>query len=306
MKISSIMLSIPAAALLCCAYSARAHNAPQKTFAAPEDAVVDLVDAAGTNNTQELGALFGPDGAKVLHSGDPVMDERNREVFLVAYDERAKLMTDGPTRKILYIGNEDWPFPIPLVKEGETWRFDTAAGIQEILARRIGRNELSTIKVCKAYVAAQQEYAAETHDLKSTGVYAQRIASSPGKHDGLYWRSDDPDNASPLGELAASAAAEGYHRSAGQITPFHGYLFRILTGEGSKGDARSYIVDGEMRKGFALIAYPAKYGVSGIMSFIVNQDGLIYEQDLGPKTAAVAAAITRYDPASGWTQVEAE
>ena len=240
-------------------------------------------------------------------SGDPVMDQRSREVFLVAYGERAALMEDGPTRRMLYIGNEDWPFPIPLVKDGQTWRFDTAAGAQEILARRIGRNELSTIKVCQVYVDAQNEYAAAPHDFQPSGVYAQRFLSSPGKHDGLYWRSEGFEDQSPLGQFAADAAAEGYHRtpghSAGGPAPFHGYLFRILSAEGSAESPRSYIVDGQMRKGFALVAYPAEYGVSGMMSFIVNQDGLVYEKDLGADTAAVAVKISRYDPADGWNQV---
>ena len=307
MKTTSIIPVFAAATLLCFGQSALAQTVTQKTFATPEDAVVALVDAAATSNTNELRAIFGPDGDKVILSGDPVMDQRNREVFLVAYGERGSLMEDGPSRRALYIGNEDWPFPIPLVKEGETWRFDTAAGAQEILARRIGRNELSTIKVCQVYVDAQNEYAAAPHDFQPSGVYAQRFVSSFGKHDGLFWRSEGFENQSPLGEFAADAAAEGYRGTPGQPAagpvPFHGYLYRILTAEGSKENPRSYIVNGQMRKGFALIAYPAEYGVSGVMSFIVSKDDMVYEQDLGPKTATVAAAIKRYDPAAGWNQI---
>jgi hypothetical protein len=304
MNISSIMRGFSVAALLWCGQNVCAQDAQQKAFSSPEDAVVALVDAAATGNTGELRTLFGPDGDKVLFSGDPVMDKRNREVFVVAYAEQATLLTSSPIRRILYIGNEDWPFPIPLVKVGEVWRFDTTAGAQEILVRRIGRNELSTIGVCLVYVAAQREYAALPHDLKPMGAYAQKIASSPGKHDGLYWKSEDPEKLSPLGEFAAKAAAEGYRHTEGQPTPFHGYFFRILTREGSHDNARSYIVNGQMRDGFALIAYPAAYGVSGVASFIVNQDGVVYEQDLGPKTAALAADISQYDPASGWTEVK--
>jgi hypothetical protein len=307
MKITSTMQCFAAAALLCFGQFALAQAGSQKTFATPEDVVVALVDATATSNTAELRAILGPDGDKLIHSGDPVMDQRSREVFLVAYGERASLMEDGPTRRVLYIGNEDWPFPIPLVKDGQTWRFDTAAGAQEILARRIGRNELSTIEVCQVYVDAQNEYAAAPHDFQPSGVYAQRFLSSPGKHDGLYWRSEDFEAQSPLGQFAADAAAEGYRRtpghSSGGPVPFHGYLYRILTAEGSAESPRSYIVNGQMRKGFALIAYPAEYGVSGVMSFIVNQDGLVYEKDLGANTAAVAAKISRYDPADGWNQV---
>lgn len=307
MKTTSIIHVIAAATLLCVGQSALAQVAPQETFATPEDAVVALVEATQTSNSAELRAIFGPDGDKLIQSGDPVMDQRSREVFLVAYGERAELMEDGPTRRVLYIGNEDWPFPIPLVKEGQTWRFDTAAGAQEILVRRIGRNELSTIKVCRVYVDAQNEYAAAPHDFQPSGVYAQRFLSSPGKHDGLYWRSEGLVEQSPLGQFAADAAAEGYRRAAGQKAggpvPFHGYLYRILTAEGSAENPRSYIVNGQMRKGFALIAYPAAYGVSGVTSFIVNQNGLVYEKDLGANTAAVAAKISRYDPADGWNQV---
>jgi hypothetical protein len=304
MNISSVMRGFSVAALLWCGQSVCAQDSQQKAFSSPEDAVVALVAAVATGNTGELRTLFGPDGDKVLFSGDPVMDKRNREVFLVAYAEQAGLMTSSPTSRILYIGNENWPFPIPLVKVGEVWRFDTAAGAQEILLRRIGRNELSTIAVCLVYVAAQREYAALPHDLKPTGAYAQKIASSPGKQDGLYWKSEDPEGLSPLGEFAAKAAAEGYRHTDGQPTPFHGYFFRILTREGSHDNTRSYIVNGQMRDGFALIAYPAAYGVSGIASFIVNQDGVVYEQDLGPKTAALAADISQYDPASGWIEAK--
>jgi hypothetical protein len=307
MKTTSIIPVFAAATLLCCGHTALAQDVTQKTFATPEDAVVALVDAAATANTNELRAIFGPDGDKIVQSGDPVMDHRNREVFLVAYGERGSLMEDGPARRILYIGNEDWPFPIPLVKEGSTWRFDTAAGAQEILARRIGRNELSTIKVCQVYVDAQNEYAAAPHDFQASGAYAQKFVSSFGKHDGLYWRSEGFENQSPLGEFAADAAAEGYRGTPGQPAagpvPFHGYLYRILTADGPADNRRSYIVNGQMRKGFALIAYPAEYGVSGVMSFIVNQDDRVYEKDLGADTAAVAAKISRYDPADGWNQV---
>lgn len=306
MNISSLMPRIAVAALLCFGLCALAQAAQQKTFATPEDAVVALVESTLSGNKEELLAILGPEGQKVLFSGDPVMDQRNRDVFLVAYGERAALMEVSPTSRVLYVGYEDWPMPIPLVKEGDTWRFDTAAGAHEILFRRIGRNELSTIALCQAYVEAQQEYAAIAHDGKSTGVYAQKIASTKGKHDGLYWKSEDPEELSPLGELAAAASLEGYGRGAGQATPFHGYLFRILTDQGksAQGGERSYIINGEMRDGFALIAYPAAYRVSGVMSFIVNQDGVVYQKDLGPETEKIAAAIIQFDPDPSWQKVE--
>jgi len=305
MKISPIMASIAVTALLGCA-SVLAQNAPpkvqQKTFTTPEDAVVALVDANKSGDLTALRALFGAAGEKLLDSGDPVIDQRSREVFLVAYMEKAALMTVSPTREVLYVGNEEWPFPIPLVKQGQAWRFDTAAGAQEILYRRIGRNELTTIRVCQAYVDAQQEYAAQAHDGKPAGVYAQKIASTPGKQDGLYWKSEDPEQLSPLGEFAAEAAAEGYRNVKGQPAAYHGYIFRILTGEG--GSASSYIVNGEMSGGFALLAIPALYGSSGVMSFIVNQNGVVYEKDLGPNTTTIAAKISQFNPDSGWQKVE--
>jgi len=309
MKISPFMASIAVMALLG-GGSVLAQSAPpkaqQKTFSTPEDAVVALVDSNKSGDLSALRALFGPQGEKLLDSGDAVIDQRGREVFLVAYAEKAALMTVSPTREILYVGNEEWPFPIPLVKEGQAWRFDTAAGAQEILYRRIGRNELTTIRVCQAYVDAQQEYAEQAHDGKPAGVYAQKIASTPGKHDGLYWKSDDPEQLSPLGEFAAEAAAEGYRNVKGQPAAYHGYIFRILTGEGdpAKAGAGSYIVNGEMRGGFALLAVPAVYGSSGVMSFMVNKSGVVYEKDLGPNTNDVAAKIDRYNPDPGWRRAE--
>jgi hypothetical protein len=305
MIITTTMRGLIVAALLCGAPSAFAQ-APQKTFASPEDAVVALVDAAKAGDTVALHAIFGPEGDKVLSSGDAVMDQQSREVFLIAYAEHAGLMAQGPSRSILYIGNEEWPFPIPLTKEGSVWRFDIADGAQEILYRRIGRNELTTIEVCRAYVEAQEEYAAAAHDGKRSGAYAQNIASTPGKQDGLYWKSSDPGQPSPLGEFAAQAAAEGYGHIEGKGKPYHGYYFRILTGEGAAADrgVRSYIVNGEMRDGFALIATPAIYGVSGIMTFIVNQEGAVYEKDLGPDSAAIAARISQFNVDAGWRKSE--
>ncbi len=305
MKISRITTGIAVTALLGCGFVLAQNAAPkiqQQTFTTPEDAVVALVDANKSGDLNALRAVFGAAGEKLLDSGDPVIDQRSREVFLVAYMEKAALMKVSPTREVLYVGNEEWPFPIPLVKQGQAWHFDTAAGAQEILYRRIGRNELTTIRVCQAYVDAQQEYAALAHDGKPAGVYAQKIASSPGKHDGLYWKSEDPEQLSPLGEFAAEAATEGYRNVKGQPDAYHGYIFRILTGEG--GSAGSYIVNGEMRGGFALLAIPAIYGSSGIMSFMVNQKGVVYEKDLGTDTATVAAKIDQFDPETGWRKVE--
>jgi hypothetical protein len=305
MNIHTMMRGLVMVAALLCGRSILAEDV-QVRFSTPEDAAVALVDAAKAANEHGLRALFGPEGDPVLHSGDPVMDQMSRDVFLVAYAEQASLMTVSAAREVLYVGFEYWPFPVPLVKDDKGWRFDTAAGTQEILFRRIGRNELTTIGVCQAYVDAQQEYAADAHDGVAAGAYAQKIASTPGKHDGLYWKSEDSEQLSPMGEFAADAAAEGYGPPAGQGTPFHGYYFRILTGadKSAAGGASSYIVNGAMRGGFALIARPAVYDNSGVMTFIVNQDGVVYQKDLGPQTPKIAAVINRFNPDLGWQKVE--
>jgi hypothetical protein len=279
----------------------------QKTFTSPEDAVVALVDALKAKDTPQLLAILGPDGQKILSSGDEVGDQQAREVFLTAYAEKAELSTEGE-RTILSIGAEEWPVPVPLVKDGSKWRFDSVAGAEEVLFRRIGNNELSTMQLCKAYVDAQNEYASKGHDGKSKGIYAQKFASSTDKHDGLYWKSDDPNDRSPLGDLAAQAANDGYRKSEDKPMPFYGYYFRILTGRGASasGGAQSYLVNGEMQKGFAMIAYPAEYKNSGVMTFIVDDKGTTYQKDLGTETAKVAAEIKVFDPDSGWGKAESE
>jgi hypothetical protein len=279
----------------------------QKTFSAPEDAVVALVDAVKANDSMQLIGILGPDARKIMSSGDEVADQQARELFLTAYLEKAELSTEGD-RSILSIGAEEWPLPIPLVKEGSSWRFDTAAGLEEVLFRRIGNNELRTMELCKAYVEAQREYASKGHDGKAKGLYAQKFASSTGKHDGLFWKSEDPNDRSPFGDLAAQAASEGYQKSENAPSPFHGYFFRILTGQGASapGGARSYMVKGEMRDGFALIAYPAEYKNSGVMTFIINGDGTIYQKDLGTDTPKFAMEINVFDPDSSWEKAVSE
>jgi len=279
----------------------------QKTFKSPEDAVVALVDALKASDAAQLSQILGPDSAKILSSGDDVADKQAREVFLTAYAEKAELSTEGD-HTILSIGAEEWPVPIPLVKDGSNWRFDTAAGLQEVLFRRIGNNELTTMQLCKAYVNAQKEYASKGHDGKAKGIYAQKFASSAGKHDGLFWKSDDPNDESPLGDLAAQAAGDGYAKSGDKPIPFYGYYFHILTGRGASapGGALDFLTNGEMRKGFAMIAYPAEYKNSGVMTFIVDDKGETYQKDLGTETAKVAAGITVFDPDSSWEKAESE
>ena len=276
----------------------------QTVFSSPEIAVKALAAAARSGDTDALLAIFGPEGKDVLSSGDPVADRHNREVVSVALDERWTLeKIDSRSREVV-IGHERWPFPIPLVKEPYGWRFDTASGKDEVLARRIGRNELAAIDVCRTYVIAQKEYAAVGHDGKPAGLYAQKVRSEPGKEDGLYWAVTTPGGRpSPLGDLAAQATVEGYFASApAKPRPFRGYFFRILTGQGkdAPGGAKDYVVNGEMKDGFALVAWPAEYGNSGIMTFVVSHEGKIHQRDLGEGTAEAAAAMTSYDPGQEW------
>jgi hypothetical protein len=277
-------------------------------FTTPENAVADLEGAVRAGDTAELSAIFGPAGREVISSGDPVADRLQREVFTVAMGQGWVVRNTSEGAKELVIGDEGWPFPIPLVKDGSGWRFDTKAGAEEILARRIGRNELAAIGTMQLAVVAQREYAATGHDGSGPGIYARNIRSSPGTQDGLYWAATNPGDApSPLGDLAAEAISEGYPlEDPGAPIPFRGYYYRVLTGQGpdAPGGSMEYIVDGKMRRGFAFLAFPAEYGNSGIMTFIVNQSGLIFEADLGEDTQSIAGLITRYDPDRRWDLVD--
>ena len=279
----------------------------EQTFSTPDDAVVALVDAVKASDSAKIDAILGPDARSAIASGDDVADRNGRDLFIAAYFQQASLSGDDTT-KTLYVGSEEWPFPIPVVKAKAGWHFDTAAGIDELRFRRIGRNELATIDVCLSYHAAQKEYAEKSHDGKPAGAYAQKFASTPGKQDGLYWEVKEGEEPSPLGELAAEAAGEGYTRSAGEPTPFHGYYFRILTAQGAHapGGARSYIENGLMRSGFALVAFPPEYDKGGVMTFVVNQDGVVYEKDLGSDTSKIAREIKEFDPDSSWEKVNAD
>lgn len=277
-----------------------------RTFASPEEAVKVLIDTVKAGQLEALLGIFGKEGQDLISSSDPATARMNQQVFLVAVREKWHLEDDGATRKTLVIGNEDWPFPVPLVKEAAGWRFDTAAGKEEVLARRIGRNELSAIATCRAYVTAQQRYAADGHDGKPSGIHAAKFRSDQGKQDGLYWPAVPGQKLSPLGDLVAGAAAGG--RPAGgyqaQPSPFNGYYFKILTAQGSAapGGAKSYIVKGEMSGGFALVAWPAEYNATGVMTFLVGQDGIVREKDLGSSTDATARKMTVYNPDSSWRQ----
>jgi hypothetical protein len=286
--------------------AAKPKPVPQKRFASAEEAVEALVAALRANNTAAMLAVLGSDGRSLVSSGDAVADRRGRETFVKAYDEAHALVAKGEATT-LTIGKDEWPFPIPVVKDGDRWRFDTKAGREEMLARRIGRNELYTMQVCLAYVDAQREYWAEQALRGGVAQYAQKFASTPGKRDGLYWETRPGQPPSPLGSLVVRARAEGYRRdAAGGPTPYHGYLFRILTSQGTNavGGSYDYIVRGQMIAGFGLVAYPAQYGASGVMTFIVNHDGVVYEKDLGPDTPAVAAVMSSFDPDPSWTKAD--
>jgi DUF2950 family protein len=278
----------------------------QEQFGSPEDAVTALVGAAKAGDSKAILAVLGPDGQAIVSSGDPVADGNTREKFVAAYDTKHSIELEGNGTQTLILGDDNWPFPIPLVNNAGKWQFDTKQGLDEILSRRIGRNELATIQVARAYVEAQNEYAELDPAGLGRGVYAQRIVSRPGKKDGLYWPTAEGEPGSPLGDLAAQASAEGYKAGEKPI-PFHGYYYRILTRQGADapGGAYDYLVKGKLKGGFALIAVPAEYGNSGIMTFMVNQDGTVLQKDLGPNTTKLAAKIEAFVPDGGWTKAEA-
>ncbi|MCW3475189.1 DUF2950 domain-containing protein [Limobrevibacterium gyesilva] len=281
---------------------------PQTTFQTPDDATQALVDALKANDPGKLRAVLGPGSERLVGSGDPVADAAQRQRFLAAYAEKHDLETVGENRRVLHVGQNDWPLPMPLVADGGRWRFDSTTGAQEIVNRRIGRNELAAIGVMLAYVQAQRDFAARDRQAGGPGAYAQRLFSSPGKHDGLYWPAAAGEPDSPLAELIQRVASEGYpgEPSKGPPRPYQGYLFRLLKAQGpnAPGGAKDYVVDGRMTSGFALVAWPAVYGASGITTFLVNQDGVVFQKDLGPRTGALAGAMTRFDPDITWARVD--
>ncbi len=306
MRIRS-MIAIAALAMIL--LGARATwAADQKTFATPAEAVQALVKAAEDGNQEEMLAVLGEDGKELVYSGDPVQDKTGMEKFVKSYKTKHAIVAEDDKTRVLQVGTNDWPMPIPIVNDGGKWRFDTAAGKQELLYRRIGRNELGAIAACRGYIDAQKDYAAVGHDGLPAGIYARRLMSSAGKQDGLYWESAEGEPTSPAGPLLAEAGGQGYESEGlgrkGQ--PYHGYLYRILKAQGAaaKGGAKSYLSDGNLSGGVALVAYPAEYKVSGVMTFIINQDGVVYEKDLGEKTEEIAASMTEYNPDSTWHKVK--
>jgi hypothetical protein len=275
----------------------------QQSFPSPDAAAAALAVAVKNGTKREILKVLGNAAEDIVGSGDDVADAATRKDFLVAYDARHSIKAEANKKATLILGTEDFPFPIPLVNTKDGWEFDAGAGRLEILYRRIGRNELDAIQTCLAYVDAQNEYAEKDHG-EGVGAYAQRIVSSSGKKDGLFWRDDaDP---SPLGELAAEASAEGY-KVEGNGAPYHGYYFRVLKGQGSDapGGALYYVVRGRMIGGFALVAYPAEYGNSGVMTFLVNHAGTVYQKDLGKRTDFVAKRLMLFDPDQTWKKIDA-
>ena len=266
-----------------------AQKPTQRTFATPEEAVRALAAAAGASNVDELVAIFGPDSQELTASSDAATARKNREVFTVAIAEGWRLENVSATRKTLVIGNEAWPFPVPLAKSASGWRFDTAAGKEEVIARRIGRNELAVLAICHGYVKAQRRYAEKGHDGKPAGLFATAFRSEPGQQNGLYWPAKRGEPKSPMGDLVAQAAEEGrpIGTSGAGPTPFHGYHFKMLSSA----------------NGFGLVAWPAEYDVTGVMTFIVNQDGVVREKDLGRDTHATVGGMTKYSPDASWRPV---
>ena len=294
------LVSIVAVVLLLTAFDGVA----QQAFDTSEDAAAALVSAVRGRDWKNMLIVLGPDGADIVSSGDKVADDAARQRFVAAYDAKHKIAMVGDEKAVMIIGEEDFPFPIPLVREKGKWQFDTAAGRDEILYRRVGRNELETIQSCLAYVDAQNEYA-EKDRGSGVGVYAQQIISDPGSKNGLYWPTAEGEDPSPLGELMGDATSEGYRVGEGR-TPYHGYYYKILTEQGAfaHGGAIDYVVHGKMIGGFALVAYPAEYGNSGVMTFVVNHEGTVFQKDLGWRTASIARQMTEYNPDETWKALE--
>jgi len=284
-----------------------AYAAGAKVFASPKDAARALVDAARAGDRAALEVIFGPDSHDLFYSGDDVADLRGLARFAEWADEATELTERADGSIELSVGEEEWPLPMPIVKSGDGWVFDTVAGKDELINRRIGANELSTIDVCRAYIDAQLRYASRDRDGDGVLEFAQKILSDDGKQNGLFWNASKHNGEqSPIGPFAATASGEGYVKTHGKPMPYHGYYFRILTeqGKNAPGGKRDYVVNGNMTKGFAVVAYPAEYGVSGIMTFLINRNGILFQKDLGEGTARLGAVMDSYDPDDTWTIVK--
>jgi Protein of unknown function (DUF2950) len=298
---------IAAGLALCFSVLGYAQQSNEKTFSSPGEAVLALYNAAKSNDTQAMDAIFGANAKAILNTGDPVADKNRIADFVRRYDQMHRVVIEPDGTVTLYVGAENWPSPIPIVKNSSgKWYFDTESGMKEILYRRIGTNENDAIETLQTLVEAQREYASTTRDGDKTKHYALKFVSTEGKQDGLYWKTDESQSPSPIGPLIADAASQGYDVQQGKPTPFHGYYYRMLTKQGAaaKGGARDYMVNGQLTRGFAFVAYPAEYRNSGVMTFIVNQDGVVYEKDLGPDTAKLGADMTEYNPDNTWARAD--
>jgi len=307
LRVSALALVVvmSAGGTLLPAARARAGESAQTSFKSAQQAAEALMAANRDNDTAALQQMLGPEAATLISSGDDTQDEHDRAHFAALYAEHHRLLETAKGRMSLLVGRSEWTLPIPLVKSAAGWRFDSAAGVKQLLYQRIGANELAAIRVCHALRQAQFDYATSAHDGKAAGAYAQRFRSEPGMQNGLYWPVAEGEADSPAGPLVADAEAAGYEQ--GTRHPYYGYYFRILKSQGAHahGGARDYVVEGRMTGGFAILAYPAEYGASGIMTFLVSRRGTVYQKDLGDSSAQAAKAITAFDPDSTWTRVPA-
>jgi hypothetical protein len=285
---------------------AYSQEGKQKVFGSPEEALKSLAEAVKADDVKGMMAILGPEGEDIIDSGDKVADKNAQQQFLKAYQEKVDFVKEKEDRASAIIGNDHWPFPIPFVKKSNGWVFDTKAGREEVLNRRVGRNELNAIQVCQAYVEAQREYASTDRERDGIIQYAQKIMSDPYRRNGLYWEVSEGEIESPLGPFIARAAQEGYKKKGENPVPHSGYYYKILKGQGmsAPGGTYQYVINGHMVAGFALLAWPAEYGVSGVMTFIVNQNGTVYQKDLGPKTGELAKTMTLYSPDRTWKRAQ--
>jgi hypothetical protein len=285
---------------------AKAAAQTQASYASPQQAALALYAAIKSHDVKSIYKVLGPGSANLIYTGDDVADQLMHDKFVAAYDKSLKIEMDGVTKATLVLGDNEWPFPFPLVKGSKGWQFDAKAGAEELVNRHVGENELFTIRFCLAFGDAQREYAEQDRNGNGLLEYAQRFRSGEGKKDGLYWPSKQGEPDSPFGPLVSSAVNEGYSVASPNPSPFHGYYYRILTAQGTHapGGSYDYLVNGNMIGGFALIAYPSRWGASGVMTFMCSHEGSVYQKDLGADTSEIASKVTRFDPDAGWTRVE--